>query len=727
MKKRPLCLVALIFVLWIIGMKQAGEFERTPLPDSYQDQRICVRGEIYRQETKKNHLIYLKNNSILSKNKTISYLSNILIFTTEEQNFEIGNILEVEGICSFPEEVSNPGQFDMASWYQSQGIGMLVTKGIPRLLDSRNIKLPQILSLFRERCKQSFYAIGEEEDAALLSAMVLGEKNDLPEEIKSLYQRSGISHVLAISGLHISMIGMVLFQFFRRCGLPFRAAGGLCSGILGLYCLLTGFGVSTQRAFVMFLVYLGAQILGKTYDLKSALSLAGLLILIRNPLLLFQGGFQLSVLAVAGLAFLYPVLQEKCMWKGKLADSLLISLSVQLAIFPCMLYHYFSFSLVGVFLNLLILPFMSLLLLFGMGSCILGMIFVPAGMIGFAPCHYILKGYEFLCQASLKFPEALQIWGRPRAGFLCLYYGILLLVFLSLKKEEIWHPILYSAALLCALSGLHVQSAPGMEMVFLDVGQGDGIFWQTEEGTTFLCDGGSSSVSEVETYRIIPFLKSKGVGRLDYIFVTHMDEDHVNGIEELLEKEGEEISVKHLILPELLKKDTRYQKMEQTAIQKGIQVLTIRRGKGLTIGKLMMRCLAPRKGETGAEKNESSLVLEVSYGKFIALLTGDVEGTGEEDLVDSGSLRKISVLKVAHHGSKGTTSEAFLEEVNPRVSVISCGKKNRYGHPHLELMNRLEQTGTKIYQTKNSGAVRILTDGGGFSVSMYRMQDDSHE
>lgn len=735
MGRRPLCLVALLFVLWVLctqkvfqeeifgeaGTEEAGGHLAMPLPDICSGQFIRVRGEIYRQEKKNTNQIYLKNISILSGTDQESYDFNIIIFSEEEGDYQIGNILEVTGKWKEPEAASNPGQFDMAEWYHAQEVGFTMSRCRIQKIDGRRNVLRQALAEVRRRISENFYRIAEEDEAALLCAMLLGDKNGLSEEVKELYQDGGISHVLAISGLHISMLGMLLFGILRRLGIPFAGAGVLSGSLMAMYCIMTGMSVSTERAFLMFLVYLGAQAFGRTYDLKSSLALAVLLLLFGNPQLLFQGGFQLSVLAVAGLAHLYPVLKKRLKVKHKFADSLLVSLSVQLAIFPCLLYHFYEFSAAGMLLNLLILPAMSVLLLAGLFGSIVSFLSISAGVLAFAPCHYILRYMETLCAMSLRIPGVRQIWGRPGTCSIFFYYGILLTLLLVLEKEKGGRRkmLLWGGLMTCGTAGLSSQPVQGMEMTFLDVGQGDSIFWQTEDGVSFLCDGGSSSVNQVGKYRILPFLKCRGVKKLDYLFLTHMDEDHVNGACELLTGDTG-ISIGCLALPDIKEQDEKYRQILEMAEQKEIPVLRFHDGMEMRTEDWSLECLAPEEGEEGSDRNGSSLVLEVEYGSFRALLTGDIEGEGERKLLERGELGNVSVLKAAHHGSKNSTPEEFLDMVQPAVSVISCGKDNSYGHPAPELIGRLEDAGCAVYVTMESGAVTVTTDGEQFTAEGYR-------
>jgi competence protein ComEC len=197
-----------------------------------------------------------------------------------------------------------------------------------------------------------------------------------------------------------------------------------------------------------------------------------------------------------------------------------------------------------------------------------------------------------------------------------------------------------------------------------------------------------------------------------------MDEDHINGIQELLEQENT-ISIGTLIMPDVPADDT-YQEILAAAKKKGIPVKVFHKDMGLGTETWKVECLSPQAQCEDTDKNEASMVLAIQYGTFRTLLTGDLEGEGEEQLVKSHAAGKVSVLKVAHHGSKNSTFEDFLEETRPTVSVISCGKNNRYGHPAGELLERLNDSGTAIYETMEGGAITVTTDGGIFAISEYK-------
>ena len=310
---------------------------------------------------------------------------------------------------------------------------------------------------------------------------------------------------------------------------------------------------------------------------------------------------------------------------------------------------------------------------------------------------------------------------------------------------------------------------PELQVTFLDVGQGDCIFLQTENGDSYLTDGGSSSVSKVGKYRMIPFLKYQGASQIKAVFVSHADSDHYNGIAELLEQaELEGIRVENLVLTDIADecRSEGYEELVELAGQNGITVQLLHEGQQLQDGELLFQCLHPSKGYRAEDLNETSMVLLVTYREFSMLLTGDVQGAGEEHLtqelqdwkepgvtqmqdvirisgeeesmeeesIEEQSIEderieeqieekrpqnkmganhtetELTILKVAHHGSKNSTSEEFLKAANPKLAIISCGKGNRYGHPHEETLERLEKADVPWFCTKDYGAITVTVD-----------------
>ena len=319
--------------------------------------------------------------------------------------------------------------------------------------------------------------------------------------------------------------------------------------------------------------------------------------------------------------------------------------------------------------------------------------------------------------------QLLQIIGTLHSN--TLVSSVLMLVGnlgMSLTLDYVFYgtfSLLRAAGILLILLGIPKWKRGQMELTMLDVGQGDCFFFRDGNGKNYLIDGGSSSVDAAGRYRLEPFLKFRGVKRLDYVWVTHGDVDHLNAVEELLERRKYGVEIQYLIFPEQKYWDERLIKLCNLAEEAGTKVRVMEMDTIFLSGKLKMRCLWPGEGEPSENGNENSLVLHLQYGKITMLFTGDLENTGEELLTERiKNLRKkgelpacYDLLKVGHHGSRNATGEELLEVIRPRVAFCSSGKENRYGHPHVETLERLAKWGVSLYNTKDRGAVSMYTDG----------------
>lgn len=708
----------------------------------------------------------------------------------------IGEQLILEGRVEIWEKASNPGQFDVGRWYRTQGIFLqlkntkvlwteeerdtepkqnqsketLAWKTLFGIKDKKNNGyLPNWRYLkegfwqFRQKGIEMLKSCLGEEDGAIIGAMVLGEKSNLSQDIKGLYQRNGISHILSISGLHLMLLGMGVYNGLKRLSVRHFVAIPLSIFFMAGYCLFTGNSVSTVRATLMFSVMLMAKLLGRSYDSLSALGLAAILQLFFHPWSIMDSGFQLSYLAVLGVSAVVPRLNQIFSLKHKLAKSIMVSIGVSLTTLPILLDQFGTYPWHSIVLNLLIVPPMAFLLWLSIFLLVLGNVFsltafpclVVSGMI-----KAVLWYYEGCCRVAQQLPIRNGYQGKPLAVCMGIYgIGVLFFLIMPFKK---WQKEKVFLGLLLSVLSLSFKSNQGMEVTMLDVGQGDGLVIRSERGRVYLFDCGSTSVNNVGIYRLLPFLKTKGYGKIEGIFISHLDKDHDQGIMELLEVAKEErIEIEYLFLAKGLSDSEKSEKLDELLdLAKAIDltVVYLQAGDSIQDGEVKFSCLHPGKGGSDGGNN-GSLVLLVRYGEFSLLLTGDVEKAGEEEIlagsqwitgekltqkgeysvVDEAYEERTAipqkkgldeevgeeglrcdVLKVAHHGASGSSSKKFLQVVKPKVSLISCGLKNPYGHPAKDTLERLDDMGSVVLQTWEYGAITIKAKADGrFTVEGY--------
>ena len=439
------------------------------------------------------------------------------------------------------------------------------------------------------------------------------------------------------------------------------------------------------------------------------MALSAIVLLLDAPAYLYNVSFLLSFGAVIGIGALTPEICSLLNLKKRTAKSLAGSVIVWLITLPIALHAYGEVSLAV--LNLLVLPTSGIVLASGIFALPVGIFVIEIAKRVVFPGKCVLFLYEKLCEVVGWIPHSTWIAGSPQLWQCAVYYVMLGVAFTGVK----WGKKAASVALVIfAVVFLGYHSRNGLAITCLDIGQGDCCVLKMPGGENFLIDGGSSNKKNTAVYQILPYLKNQGIAILDGIFVSHTDQDHISGIEELLELCAQKLTtvrVKNLILPDWDTTGGEYEKLKMLAEQTGIRVQTVREGNLLKAKEAQIEILAPENGADGSDTNEDGMVMKVHFGKFRGLFTGDIGAETEKKLLDS--MEDVDFLKVAHHGSKYSTCQGFLDVVSPEIAVISCSAKNTYGHPSADTIKKLEDCGAQVEYTMKNGAITVRTDGEG--------------
>lgn len=723
MKRRPLCMLCLIFLGiqgLIVLIKGGQSYLEVPASSIFYEMKeskeVLIRGQVYKKEnTSKYQVLYLKNNSILFQNNSF-FESPILIYDDSLKEIKIGEYVYLRGNLEQFERARNPGNFDQSLFYAKKGIyGFVWSEEIIRITGKEN-KIKETLYQWKQKWKTLILENMSEEHGGILSAILLSEKSEMEEEIKELYQKNGISHILAISGLHISFIGLGIYQILRKAGISYGMAGILSCLILTGYVMMIGDSVSVIRAYVMLLFRIGADMSGRVYDMLTALTFSAAVTILKQPLYLMDAGFYMSYGAIVGILLIKPELERLFPFKWRVVKSLMPGIAIHLTLYPVLLWFYYEISTYSFLWNLLVIPLMSWVMGLGVLGSLLCGINRSVGKLILLPVELILRLYGILCETGSNMPMTSVVFGKPDGWKLVLYYIVLVLLisYIHLCKSESLLKRIKRAVIGIGmmLMCLFIEFPNGkIQVTILDVGQGDCIYIEGPQGKHYLIDGGSSDISQVGKYRIESFLKSQGAGSLDYVFVSHGDLDHYNGIQEMIERQKTGVQIKNLLLPENYKNDEALLELAYLAQEEGIKVSVFLQGQTISEGGFSISCIQPGNEQQLLEGNAGSMVLDVSFGNFDMLCTGDVEKEGEELLLQNVAGKDYDVLKVAHHGSKYTTQNALLQVIKPEIALISAGEGNSYGHPHTETLERLKNVGCRIFQTMQQGAITLETDG----------------
>ena len=581
-------------------------------------------------------------------------------------------------------------------------------------------------------------------EAGILEAMLFGEKRKLSGDIKELYQAAGISHVLVISGLHISLLALAVAGVLRRLGFPMPVWVILSVGVLAGYGILIGQPTTAVRALLMFFVLQGARLLGRSYDLLSALAFAGILMLLDNPDLILDGGCRLSFCAVIGVGWyvseknkIFRSIGEKEKRKnrgkggkgsnaGAILENIRAGWYLWLFTLPVMLDTFYQVSVVGILWNLVAIPLLPVIIASGGLGVVLAGWNIFLGSLAGSPAYGMLQLYQEIGNISEKLPVGMWTPGQPSKPVIAGYYLVIFLLVLVekqlIKREKRWkiRKIFPGMELCSMLLLLLLMAHPWQQrekITFLDVGQGDASLLQSG-GQTLLLDGGSTSQKNVGIYVILPYIKQQGISCLEAVVLTHTDQDHINGVIEVLE-EGKKgwLTVKNLMYPYWMEGTEQGKQLKKLAEEAGASCRKIRAGDRLTIGKAEAVVLYPKEQEKIAEPNAGSLVLFWKWEGVRAMFTGDLPEEKERELLQN--LPACEILQVGHHGSATSTCREFLEQVQPSLAVISCAMKNRYGHPSPDTVDRLKKTGCEIRYTMRSGAITIRKRGREILVTEY--------
>ncbi|VEF47724.1 DNA internalization-related competence protein ComEC/Rec2 [Bacillus freudenreichii] len=558
--------------------------------------------------------------------------------------------------------------------------------------------------------------------ASYTAALLFGERSLISEETDRSYKQLGVVHLLAISGLHVGIIAGGVFFLCLRIGMTRESVFWLLIFFLPIYAVLSGGNPPVIRAVIMALLLLVSKKWRLSLSTLDTFSLSFILFLLFDPFLIYNIGFQLSYAVSFGLtlspAYLFNK-REHVVWK--MANLSIVSV---LSSLPILSYHFFEFSLISIVANLLFVPFYTLVLL-------------PSVFFMFALSFTELQAFhnaalildqlvllsEILATAAAQLPFSVFLTGRP-STLSVIFMVVSIFTFFVFKEKDI-HPLVCVLPLVLTLT-LHsvwMKYSPSGEVVFIDVGQGDSVLIKLPYNRgVYLIDTGGQLSFPIEEWQerrrpykigrdtLIPFLKSKGIRRIDKLILTHSDTDHIGAAEELI---GEIKIGEILISPNSWVKPIMAGTLDK-AMKANINVKEIKAGYGWENKSGIFHMVYPFDDEY--EGNDDSLVLYASFGGLRWLFTGDLEKEGEKEMGSAYGRLKTDVLKVGHHGSRGSTSTAFIEMVRPEYAIISAGKSNRYGHPHLEVLEILEGESVQILRTDEHGAIhfRFTSKGGTF-------------
>lgn len=646
------------------------------------------------------------------KARILAYPENSNELSLIEQNAYLSVWVRVKPVS----QPRNPYQFNYADFLISRDI-FAQFEWIALQLYTPATGFDSIKPIFENAIESIFKG----KNAALAKALIIGDKTDINPELRQQFTRSGLAHLMAVSGLHV---GFLVAPFWFLIPWLWTKSWGRIVGIISLglgllfYAWLTGFSASVVRASIMAFLFSYAKLFEKVRYPMNIVGFAALLLLAINPFYLFDVGFQLSFGAVSIILLIIPTfskLTQKQTWTYKILSSMLVGVVVQLGLSPILAHYFGEISLISPISNLFAMIPASLMVQLGLVATIICMPFPELSAWLSIPLNYLAEILQFFARFFSDSDMSYAAVSSPNPFFFVFWFGLLATVAAWTNGKQRWKWFIFSLIALIVWRTHHlyesIQKKPLLVSV-LDVGQGDASLIETPDNRVMLIDTGVWSPNYNSGDRVIlPFLKAKNINRIQALVLSHPHADHIGGTLPILEN----IKVDTLYTDTTLVEDRSrlFQHILDKAREKAIPIKQLYAGNQLKISnEINVRVLWPVPDLKTNNTNEISTILRIDYGETSFLFTGDAEHEAEEFLAEfANEILDTDYLKVGHHGSKSSSHQPFLEDVTPEFASVSLGFQNKFRHPHAESMLRLQQFTQAIHFTSLEGAAVYQSDG----------------
>ena len=644
------------------------------------------------------------------KARTGKYKNKKFIVYINKKNkklLEYGDLIKIKGEYSAPEVARNYKGFDYSQYLKTLNIygtikveeSKIINKNqlSPILISINNIKEKMIDNANRNMPKRT---------ANLLLGILIGERDNIQEDIIESFRTANLSHILAVSGAHTSYIILGITYLISKSKTPKRIGYIITIINLLIFIIITGASYSVVRACIMAIVVISAKICYRKENFFTSICISLIIILIQNPFAINDIGLKLSFMGTAGIVIFNKSITNffiKLKIKQKIAEALSVTFSAQLMIMPITILNFNTISLTFFISNILASPLLGIIIIFGFISIFISSILNPISKILFLILHIFLELLILVSKVTEKIPGSSILVKTPNILFAIVYY-ILILFFnyffvikqnptrrfhkkiikiITIKNIKNAFKVIAVVFLIMLLLTRIVRIInPTLKIYFIDVGQGDSTLIVTPKNKKILIDGG-----EGKTNVLFQYLLDRRINKIDYIIISHFDSDHCNGLIEIIEK----MRVENIVMSKQSKESEEYKKILEIIKQKNIKVSSVKAEDKIIIEKnLYIKILNPAEKFEFQDLNNNAIVAKLVYKNFSMLFTGDIEKAEENLAKKYKNELKSTILKVAHHGSKTSTSEEFLKYVEPQIALIGVGENNKFGHPNQITIEKLK-------------------------------------
>lgn len=657
------------------------------------------------------------------------------LYTDKNNILKYGDLIEINGKYTILSEARNYKGFYYREYLKTKKIyGSIKTENNQIKIIERN-RLNPIL-MFSHKVRSYIVDVSNklisQETSSLLVGILIGDKGKISEDIIENFKISNLSHMLSVSGAHTSYIIIGITFILSKSKISKKWIYMFTILILILLMFITNFTASVTRACFMAIIVLGANLLYRKPDIWTSISISLLAILIANPFSINEVGLQLSYLGTIGIVLFNKNVEKflnRIKINNKLSKLLSVSVSAQIMIMPIMAYKFNTISLTFFISNILASPFLGI-------NIILGFITIFISFISFDLAKMLailldlgLKVLIFISEITAKLPLSSILIKTPYVFTIILIYCLVLTLnyiysiydsnrslrlfqkhlLKNLNKSNIRKFLLIILILIIVFNTFLITYSlipKNLRIYFIDVGQGDSCLIITPNNKKILIDGG-----EGEPEVLLSYLLDRRIKSIDYIMISHFDSDHCNGLIDIIKN----LQVKNILISKQAYFSDEYKNIANIINLKKIKVIFVKQGDSLNVDKnIKLDIFYPTEKLEYEDLNNNSIVAKLTYNYFSVLFTGDIEKS-EENILEIYKDRELEsdVIKIAHHGSKTSSSKEFLEAVKPKIALIGVGGNNTFGHPNNGVLERLENINCKIYRTDKMGEIEIKINNKG--------------
>lgn len=650
----------------------------------------------------------------------LSYKMKSALEKKQLQQLYAGVSCVFKGERKEPQTARNFHGFDYRDYLYKQNIHFIFHATYISECQKTSLSIVQWILFYRQHIIFKVTEMFPEQSGAFMNALLFGDRQQMTFEVEEQYQQFGLVHLLAISGSHIVLLMVIVYFVLLRSGVTKEMATVFLIVCIPVYMIIAGASPSVIRASITGVLLLGAFICSVRLSSLDALSITAICMLIYDPYLVFNIGFQFSFVGSFALILSAPILLRRS--NGVIRNAIYISIISQLVSTPILLYHFGYFSPYSIFLNFIYVPFLSIIVL-PCSSIILVFIpiipFLAKGLANVLSVGLIISNNLLSYCESLPFTRL--VFGQTPILLIVVYCVIIISILIVLERgmpKKIVFIVMSGFLFISTCHYVYPYFRESGSVTFIDVGQGDAILIRLpyDKGVYLIDTGGTLRINKEEWQRkkhefsvghdiLVPFLQKEGVKTIDKLIITHGDADHIGAASDLLSY----ITVKEVVFGQKKQETVLEKVLKKKALEKEVKISIVEEGECWSINGAEFFILAP-KGKEKSENN-SSIVMWAKLGGLTWLFTGDLEEEGEELLASTYPYLRADVLKVAHHGSKTSSTAPFLRLIQPSIAIVSVGERNRYGHPDKEVIERFEKMGTEIWRTDKQGAISYVFKG----------------